>query len=93
VQLLITNASQGLQYVRVKERNFLSYCLFWVNPRRLNFTCRHFGTDRLSEMVTHKIQTRGNQPKETIRHPEHGESLKSIMASPSVENVARHGIY
>jgi len=30
-----------------------------------------------SEMSAHKIQTRGNYPEESIRHSEHGKSLKS----------------
>ena len=39
-----------------------------------------------SEMSTHKIQTRGNHPKERKRHSEHGENLKSriyqLLISP-----------
>jgi hypothetical protein len=34
------------------------------------------GTEN-SEMLTHKIQTPGNHPKERIQHSEHNDSLKS----------------
>ena len=59
------------------------YSLFWVDLRRLNCTCRHFGTlrmfhlSRCSETSANKIQTPENHPKEIIQHSEHGQSLKS----------------
>jgi len=30
-----------------------------------------------SETLTHKVQTPGNYPEESIQHSEHGKSLKS----------------
>jgi hypothetical protein len=42
--------------------------------------------------MTRDIQTRGNHPKEGIRHSEQAESLKSLMESLSLENEARNGI-
>jgi len=33
-----------------------------------------------SETSTHKIQTPGNYPEESIQHSERGESLKSRMS-------------
>ena len=43
------------------------YALFWVIPRRLNFTCRRFGTE-CSETSAYKIPTPGNYPEESIQH-------------------------
>jgi hypothetical protein len=34
---------------------------------------------KCSEMSAHKIQTLRNHPKESIKHSEHGENLKSGM--------------
>jgi hypothetical protein len=34
-----------------------------------------------SEMLAFKLQTRGNNPKESIRHTKHDESLKSRKIS------------
>jgi len=33
-----------------------------------------------SEMLAYKIQTPGNYPEESIKHSEHGESLKSRIS-------------
>ena len=66
------------------------YAFFWIIPRRLNFICRSFGTlcrsifipayedgTEYSETSAYKIQPPGNYPEESIKHSEHGESLKS----------------
>jgi len=34
---------------------------------------------KCSETSTYKIQTPGNYPEESVRHSEHGESLKSRL--------------
>jgi hypothetical protein len=39
-----------------------------------------------SETSAHKIQTPGNQPKESTQHLEHGESFKSIKINISSLN-------
>ena len=73
----------------------MSYAVFWLILRHLNFICRRFGTLRLFhlhrqvgveqtkcyKMLAYKIQTLGNYPEESIQHPEHGESLKSRILS------------
>jgi len=63
------------------------YAFFWVIPQRPNFMCGCFGTLCLFRlrrwvgtylpMKTHKIQTPGNRPEESVQHSEHGKSLKS----------------
>jgi len=40
-----------------------------------------------SETLTYKIQMPGNYPEESIQHSEHGESLKSRIALPSLPHV------
>jgi hypothetical protein len=73
--------------------NLFLYVFFWVIPWRLNFICQRFGTlclfylhtyrpmkveqTECSEMSVHKMQTPENYPEESIKHSEHGESLKS----------------
>jgi len=37
--------------------------------------------EQCSETSAYKIQTPGNYPEESIKHSEHGESLKSIKRS------------
>jgi hypothetical protein len=39
--------------------------------------CLKMEQTECSEMSVHKIQTQGNYPEESIKHSEHGESLKS----------------
>jgi len=47
------------------------YCLFRVNPRRPNFTCRKLTPpmkmEQCFETSAHEIQTPGNYPKERTR--------------------------
>jgi hypothetical protein len=43
-----------------------------------------------SETSPHKIQTPGNYPEESIKHSEHGESLKSRIHHLYGEETARH---
>ena len=75
---------------------FLLYAFFWVIPRRLKFIWRRFETlcsifmpmpmkmeqTECSETLAYKIQTPENYPEGSIKHSEHGESLKSRMFLP-----------
>jgi hypothetical protein len=42
------------------------------------------------ETLTFKMQTLGNHPEESIRHSEHGESLKLRTTGPFIINFLRH---
>ena len=48
-----------------------------------NLPAYEHGTE-CSETSTYKIQTAGNYPEESIRHSEHGESLKSRIHATNV---------
>ena len=62
-------------------RRFGTLCLFHLH-RRIDVEFYIYPTMKIeqtecSETSAYKIQTQGNYPEESIKHSEHGESLKS----------------
>ena len=66
-------------------RHFGTHCLFHLH-RRVEVPTKMEQTV-CSEMSAYKLQTPGNYPKESIKHTEHGESLKSRISYIILVNV------
>jgi hypothetical protein len=60
------------------------YAFIWVIPRRLNFTCRRFGTLCLFHL---QRQVGKDNPEESIQHLKHGEILKLRTWKPPLLNA------
>jgi hypothetical protein len=61
---------------------FGTHCLFHLHRRVLHTSSpMKMELTECSETLAYELQTPGNHPEESIRHSEHGESLKSRKLS------------
>jgi hypothetical protein len=74
-----------------KEKVWLENTLsqHFLNIVILHLPAYEDGTYRVFETSAYKIQTPGNYPEESIKHSEHGESLKSRKFHENLTSVNR----